>query len=208
MGRKKGCVGWAAINLNLASVAGSRPITVAFQDSSWTEMIQRNGHRCARGFTMVDVYFKLCFLFWSPACVCLQIRTTGSYPLINHISCSILVRLPLTCLHSQSGMKTGWHLTKGINHPWPKTNYPSLPTLWPPLRGAPHNNSVTWKSAASQNPNGCSCAPASPQESRPVDLQVLQQHTHKRGSCSGSPSVTSRSESSRWTEHQNAEDGD
>lgn len=90
---------------------------------------------------MTNVYFKLRFLFWSPACVCVcvcaQTCTPGSYPLIYHISCSILVRLPLTCLHSQSGMKTGWHLTKGINHPWPKTNYPSLPTLWP-LSGERH----------------------------------------------------------------------
>lgn len=119
--------------------------------------------------------------------------TPGSYLLVYHVSCSILVRLPLTCLHSQSGMKTGWHLTKGINHPWPKTNYPSLPTLWPTplLRGAPHNNSATWMSAASQSPNGRCCVPASPQELRSADLQVLQQQTHKRASCSGSPSVTS-----------------
>lgn len=153
---------------------------------------------------MMHVYFKVRFLFWSPVCVCLcvcvcvQTCTPGSYPLIYHISCSILVCLPLTCLHSQSGMKTGWHLTKGINHPWPKTNYPSLPTLWPPLRGKPRNNSATWKSA-SQNPNGRSCVPASPQESRSADLQVLQQQTHKRGSCSGSPSVTSGGEVLRWT---------
>lgn len=47
-------------------------------------------------------------------------------------------------------MKAGWHLTKGINHPWPWTNYPSLPTLCPPLRGELCNNSATWKLSASQ----------------------------------------------------------
>lgn len=75
---------------------------------------------------------------------------TSTYSLIYHVSYSIHLPLPTTCLPSQTGMKTGWHLTKGINHPWPWTNYPSLPTLCPPLRGEPCNNSATWKSAASQ----------------------------------------------------------
>lgn len=76
---------------------------------------------------------------------------TSTYPLIYHVSYSIHLPLPPTCLPSQPGMKTSWHLTKGINHPWPWTNYPSLPTLCPPLRGEPYNNSTTWKLAASQD---------------------------------------------------------
>lgn len=71
------------------------------------------------------------------------------YPLIYHVSYSIHLPLPPTCRPSQPGMKTAWHLTKGINHPWPWTNYPSLPTLCLPLRGKHCNNSATWKTAAS-----------------------------------------------------------
>lgn len=58
---------------------------------------------------------------------------------------------PSSLSTSQPGMKTSLHLTKGINHPWPWTNYPSLPTLCPPLRGEQGNNSAAWKLAASQN---------------------------------------------------------
>lgn len=74
---------------------------------------------------------------------------TSHYPLIYYFSYSIHLSLPPTCRPSQPGMKTAWHLTKEINHPWPWTNYPSLPTLCLPLRGEHCNNSATWKTAAS-----------------------------------------------------------
>lgn len=74
--------------------------------------------------------------------------STSTYPLIYCVSYSTHLPLPPTCLPSQPGIKTGWHLTKGINHPWPWTNYPSLPTLCLPLKGELCNNSTTWKSVA------------------------------------------------------------
>lgn len=77
-------------------------------------------------------------------------RSTSTYQVVYHFSYSTYLPLPPTGLPSQPGMKAGWHLTKGINHPWPWTNYPSLPTLCPPLRGELCNNSATWKSSASQ----------------------------------------------------------
>lgn len=58
---------------------------------------------------------------------------------------------PLTCPLSHPGIKTSQHPTKWINHPWPRTNYPSLPTRCPPLRGEPCNNSTTWKSVVAQD---------------------------------------------------------
>lgn len=104
----------------------------------WTDVIQEHfSDKCEHYFRDTQ---KLTFIFNQSinfpnqliqhVCMC----TPGSYQLV---SCSIHISLPSTCLPSQSGMKTGWHLTKGINHPWPKTNYPSLPTLWP-LSGESH----------------------------------------------------------------------
>lgn len=81
-------------------------------------------------------------------CVCVH-RYTSIHPLLYYISYSIHLPLPPTCRPSQPGMKTAWHLTKEINHPWPWTNYHSLPTLCLPLRGEHCNNSATWKTAAS-----------------------------------------------------------
>lgn len=83
-----------------------------------------------------------------PDCACMCAWTRIHLP--THLSLIFHFSLPPTSLPSQPGMKTSWHLTKGINHPWPSTNYPSLPTLCPPLRGEPCNNSATWKSTASQ----------------------------------------------------------
>lgn len=77
-------------------------------------------------------------------CACVPCYTS-TFLLIYHISYSTSY-----LLLSQPGMKTARHLTAEINHPWPWTNYPSLPTRCPPLRGKLYNNSATWKSAAIQ----------------------------------------------------------
>lgn len=162
-----------AINLNLASAVGGGGSRWPFNFCFWKDMIPRNLFAVVKTLSCkmcgCDLGIERCFfcckggslsgfslieaptsLISNPDCACACAPGHAStYRLAYRVSYSTLP-LPRTRLPSQPGMKTSWHLTKGINHPWPCTNYPSLPTLYPPLRGEPRNNGATWKSATSQ----------------------------------------------------------
>lgn len=86
----------------------------------------------------------------------------------------------------QSGMKGGWHLTEKINHPWPQTNYPSLPTLPGSQETAvwqeTQHERRQWQAAVQNPPLMDGASLREPRSADLPDLVTLWQEPHK-GAC-------------------------